>query len=63
MKKKRGKKGIYLIYPDSGYGLVEDYKWEKYLKKYSDKLIRQVRLKLSKRLDGLNEKFNYKSKC
>lgn len=62
MKKTRGKKGMYLIYPDNGYGLVEDYKWEAYLNKYSDGLIRQIRLKLAKRLHGLNEKFNYKSK-
>ena len=62
MKKKRGKKGMYLIYPDNGYGLVEDYKWEAYLNKYPDGLIRQIRLKLAKRLHGLNEKFNYKSK-
>ncbi|MFC1739315.1 hypothetical protein ACFL1G_09745 [Planctomycetota bacterium] len=62
MKKTRGKKGMYLIHPDKGFGLVEDYKWEAYLKKYPDELIRQIRLKLTERLSGLNEKFNHKSR-
>lgn len=62
MKKTRGKKGMYLIYPDNGKGLVENNKWERYLKKYPDGLIRQIRLKLAERFPDLNEKFNYKSK-
>jgi len=62
MKKIHGKKGMYLIYPTNGTGLVEDYKWEKYLDKYPDVLLKQIRKDLSERLPKLNEKFNYKSK-
>ncbi len=62
MKKARGKKGKYLIYPDNRNGLVEDYKWKGYLDKYPDGLIRQIRLKLAERLPGLSEKFNHNSK-
>jgi hypothetical protein len=62
MKKSRGKKGMYLIYPDNGNGLVEDNKWEGSLYKYPDGLIRQIRLKLKEHLPDLNEKFNRNSK-
>ncbi len=53
---------MYLIYPDNYQGLVEDHKWGRYLDKYEDELIRQIRLKLTERLSGFNEKFNYNSR-
>jgi hypothetical protein len=62
MKKSRGKKGMYLIYPDNGIGLVEDNKWEESLYKYPDGLIGQIRLKLKEHLPDLNEKFNSNSR-
>jgi len=62
MKMRRGKKGVNLLYPDSGRGLVEDRKWKKYLNKYPDVLLLQIRKDLSKCLPTLNEKFNRQSK-
>jgi len=60
MKKRRGKKGKYVIRAKGG--LLEDTVWKRTLQGYPIPLVCSIREKLLQRIPGITEKFNSNSR-
>jgi hypothetical protein len=60
MKVRRGKKAKYLVCAETG--LLKDSAWKRTLEGYPTVLVCSIRKELARRIPGLSEKFNRKSR-